>query len=156
MKAQRGRRGISVPWCWMEGGWSMPRPGCFTPGKETRYPLYRRLGGPQGRSGPVRKISPHRDCPARRQSLYRLRYPAMAGSTKFKSQPTPTSFTALFPRKMLRYPGCLQHSFQDHVHFRWRVLSFIYRCPRRNGQNFGRVFLMLNYTDITQNTYIQS
>ena len=32
----------------------------------------------------------------------------------------------------------------------------IYRCPRRNGQNFGRVFLMLNYTDITQNTYIQS
>ena len=29
-------------------------------------------------------------------------------------------------------------------------------CPRRNGQNFGRVFLMLNYTDITQNTYTQS
>ena len=29
-------------------------------------------------------------------------------------------------------------------------------CPRRNGQNFGRVFLMLNCTDITQNTYIQS
>jgi len=29
-------------------------------------------------------------------------------------------------------------------------------CPRRNGQNFGREFLMLNYTDITQNTYIQS
>ena len=29
-------------------------------------------------------------------------------------------------------------------------------CPRRNGQNFGRVFLMLNYTDITQNTYSQS
>ena len=28
-------------------------------------------------------------------------------------------------------------------------------CPRRNGQNFGRVFLRLNYTDITQNTYIQ-
>ena len=34
--------------------------------------------------------------------------------------------------------------------------SKIYRCPRRNGQNFGRVFHMLNYTDITQNTYIQS
>jgi hypothetical protein len=28
------------------------------PGKETRYPLYRRLGGPQGRSGWVLKISP--------------------------------------------------------------------------------------------------
>jgi len=29
-------------------------------------------------------------------------------------------------------------------------------CPRRNVKYFGRVFLMLNYTDITQNTYIQS
>jgi hypothetical protein len=40
------------------GGWSTPRLGRFTPGKETRYPLYRKLGGPQGRSGRVRKISP--------------------------------------------------------------------------------------------------
>ena len=29
-------------------------------------------------------------------------------------------------------------------------------CPRMNGQNFGKMFLMLKYTDITQNTYIQS
>jgi len=37
------------------------------------------------------------------------------------------------------------------------VCVYIYiGCPRRNGQNFGRVFLMLKYTDITQNTYIQS
>jgi hypothetical protein len=28
------------------------------PPEKTRYPLYRRLGGPQGRSGRVRKISP--------------------------------------------------------------------------------------------------
>ena len=40
------------------GGWSMPRPGRFTPGKETQYPLYRRLGGPLGRSGWVSNISP--------------------------------------------------------------------------------------------------
>ena len=33
------------------GGWSAPRPGRFTPGKETWYSLYRRLGGPQSRSG---------------------------------------------------------------------------------------------------------
>jgi hypothetical protein len=36
----------------------------------------------------------------------------------------------------------------------------LYLCPptitRRKGQYVGRVFLMLNYTDITQNTYIQS
>jgi len=29
-------------------------------------------------------------------------------------------------------------------------------CPRRNVPDFGRVFLQLKYTDITQNTYIQS
>ena len=29
-------------------------------------------------------------------------------------------------------------------------------CPRRNVKHIGRVFLMLNYTDISQNTYIQS
>ena len=40
------------------GGWSTPHPGQFTPGKETGYPLYRRLGGPHGLSGWVRKISP--------------------------------------------------------------------------------------------------
>ena len=34
---------------------STPRPGRFIPGNETRYPLYRRLGGPQGRSGRARK-----------------------------------------------------------------------------------------------------
>jgi hypothetical protein len=36
-------------------------PTALPPGN-TRYPLYRRLGGPQGRSGRVRKISaPHED-----------------------------------------------------------------------------------------------
>jgi len=29
-------------------------------------------------------------------------------------------------------------------------------CNRRNGPDFGRVFLRSNYTDITENTYIQS
>jgi hypothetical protein len=33
-------------------------PIAFTPWKETRYSLYRRLGGPEGRSVRVRKISP--------------------------------------------------------------------------------------------------
>ena len=39
------------------GGLLTPRPGRFTPRKEKPYPLYRRLVGPQGRSGRVRKIS---------------------------------------------------------------------------------------------------
>jgi hypothetical protein len=37
------------------------------------------------------------------------------------------------------------------------VVCYVYTgCPGRNVKNFGRVFLMLKYTDITQNTYIQS
>jgi hypothetical protein len=39
------------------GGWSIPRPGRFTPGK-TGYILYRWLNGTQDRFGRVRKISP--------------------------------------------------------------------------------------------------
>ena len=35
---------------------SASRPGRSLPPGKTRYPLYRRLGGPQGRSGQVRKI----------------------------------------------------------------------------------------------------
>jgi len=37
------------------------------------------------------------------------------------------------------------------------VHTYIYTgCPRRNVPDFGTVFLMLKYTDITQNTCIQS
>ena len=35
----------------------------------------------------------------------------------------------------------------------WQLYT---ECPRRNVPDFGRVFLMLKYTDITQNTYVQS
>jgi len=36
----------------LEGGeWSAARPGRTLPQGKTRYPFYRRLGGPQGRSG---------------------------------------------------------------------------------------------------------
>jgi hypothetical protein len=56
-------------------------PAVLPPGK-AQYPLYRRLGGPQGRSGQVQEISPPTgirspDRPARSKSLYRLSYPAI-------------------------------------------------------------------------------
>jgi hypothetical protein len=66
----------------LEGGeWSASRPGRTLPPGKSRYPLYRRLGGPQDRSGQVRKISPPTeirspDRPARSRSLYWLSYPA--------------------------------------------------------------------------------
>jgi hypothetical protein len=58
--AHRGSRDIALPFHdhdTRSGEGSASRPGrSLSPGKP-RYPLYRRLGGPQGRSGQVRKIS---------------------------------------------------------------------------------------------------
>ena len=59
--AHRGSRRIALPFHdhGTRRGWgSVSRPGRSLPPEKTRYPLYRRLGGPQGRSGQVRKISP--------------------------------------------------------------------------------------------------
>ena len=39
-------------------GGQLHAPAALPPGKETRYPLYRSLGGPQGPSERLRKISP--------------------------------------------------------------------------------------------------
>ena len=63
----------------LEGGeWSPERPGRTVPPGKTRYPFYRRLDGPQGRSGRAEKSRPHwdsiPDCPACIQSLDQLSY----------------------------------------------------------------------------------
>jgi len=43
----------------LEGGeWSAARPGCTLPPGKTRYPFYRKLGGPQGRSGRAENLVP--------------------------------------------------------------------------------------------------
>jgi hypothetical protein len=59
MKAQRGVEvylysffSLDARW----GEWLTPRPGRFTPGKETRYQFCKRLGGLQNLSGQVWKI----------------------------------------------------------------------------------------------------
>jgi hypothetical protein len=58
---RRGSRGIALPFhdhgTRRGEGSASPSGRSLPPGK-TRYPLYRRLGGPQGRSGQVRKMSP--------------------------------------------------------------------------------------------------
>ena len=59
--AHRGSRGIALPFHdhgIRRGEGSASRPGRSLPPGKARYPLYRRLGGPQGLSGQVRKISP--------------------------------------------------------------------------------------------------
>jgi len=84
MKAQRGIRRIDLLFLTSELDgcvWSTPSPGLFTPGKETRNPLYRRLSRPKVRPGRVRQISAppppgirSPDPPASSELLYRLRY----------------------------------------------------------------------------------
>ena len=60
------------------------------PRGKTRYPLYRKLGGPQGRSGRAENLartgirSPDR--PKRSQSLYSLSYPTHIKKTSGKTK----------------------------------------------------------------------
>ena len=81
-KGQKGSRCIALlflqPRRQMGVGGQRHAAAALPPGK-TRYPLYRKLSGPQGRSGRVRKISPltgirSPDRPVRSESLYRLSY----------------------------------------------------------------------------------
>ena len=62
------------------GVWSAARLGRTLPPGKTQHPFYRRLGGPQGRSGRAENLVPtgirSRTVQPVAQSLYRLRYPA--------------------------------------------------------------------------------
>ena len=40
-----------------------------------------------------------------------------------------------------------------YIYIHIYIYTYI-QCPRRNVPNSGRVFLMLKYNDITQNTYV--
>ena len=82
MKAQRGGRGIALHFLHLGtrwGGWSTPRPGRFTPGKDP-VPIVQEAGwapGPVWKDGenhtPTGTRSPDR--PAHSESLYWLSYP---------------------------------------------------------------------------------
>jgi hypothetical protein len=64
-------------------------------------------------------------------------------STKWKNRRAPVSTS----NALQDLPG-LRETADNTEHYTG--------CPRRKGQYFGKVFLMLNYTDITQNTYVKS
>ena len=54
---------------------------------------------------------------------------------------------------------CLSKSITESVYISIRQKHWYHEytgCPSRNVPDFGRVFLMLKYDDITQNTYVQS
>jgi len=126
---------------------STPRPQ-FTPGKDPVRILQEAGWAPGpvwtgGKSRPRVDSIPGR--PARSQSLYRLSYPAhhLVRSTERKaSSPLPNYLALLGPNISFSTLFLNKDAYTG--------------CNRRNVRDFGRVFLMLNYTDITQNTYIQS
>jgi hypothetical protein len=84
----------------MRVGGQRHAPAALPPGK-TRYPLYRKLGERQGRSGRVRKISPSTgirspDRSARSESLYRLSYPGLQVAIPTElSRPTYIAYPAV-------------------------------------------------------------
>jgi len=89
-------------------------------------------------------------------------------SSVISKMPAPFMPISIFITKMIHTTHFATDSKINHLtpngHYMGRTAQLtsrcciLYRCHRRNGPNFGRVFLMLNYeyTDITQNTYIQS
>ena len=78
------------------------------PRGKTRYPLYRRLGGPQGRSGRVRKIRP----PPHRDSIPGPSSPQwVAIPTQLLSYPGPRLQVSLASRI---WPSCLKY-----LNFTW-------------------------------------
>ena len=86
--AHRGSRGIALLFLdhGTRRGWGVsvtPRP-LFTPGKDT---LYRRLGGPQGRSRWVRKISTPSGFDPRTVQL------VVSAYTDYDTRPTPSKVT---------------------------------------------------------------
>ena len=88
------------------------------------------------------------------------------------SQPPSTSWRSILilsshlrlglPRTMV-YQCIFQNIYISYKHNNMDIMpsvlmiypSVYTECPRRNVPDFGRVFLMLKYTDITQNTYVQ-
>ena len=56
--------------------------------------------------------------------------------------------------KIFCFQNCLNYSYV-HVHARFHIGLYT-ECSRMNVPDFGRVFLMLKYTDITQNTCVQT
>ena len=107
-----------------KGGLSTPRPGRFTPGKEARYPLHRRLGGSHGRSRGKRNNSNQcgvsilsLDLPARSESQYRLSYPCpqhvvFPGSHPCNYKPSPTLFNP-YPTAFPYGNGTVLHFYQQ-------------------------------------------
>ena len=71
----------------------------------------------------------------------------------FHTRWVPELYVAKVPSDINHRPVLTAAAHRQHQH---RNIQTYTGCKRRNGPDFGRVFLMLNYTEKPQNTYIQS
>jgi len=77
--------------------------------------------------------------------------------SKFKLKPALNAWP--YAQMKIKLGACVNFWPQNTSQTRVSVAKYIYiytECPRRNVPDFGMVFLMLKYTDVTQNTYVQS
>jgi len=80
------------------GEWSAARPGRTLPPRKTRYPFYRRLGGPKGRSG-------------------RAEYPVPTGIRSRNVQPVVSRYTDWATRPTLHSMNILYFTDMGHIEF---------------------------------------
>jgi len=101
----------------LEGSeWSVARPGRTLPPGKTRYPFYRRLGGPQGRSGRAENLVPT-------GIRSRTVQPLVSRYTDWASRPTLHSHTNLKHNR--GYPGVVHSASALYVTYIY-VLYIIY------------------------------
>jgi len=103
----------------LEGGeGSASHPGRSLPPGKTRYPLYRRLDGPQGRSGQMRKISPLPGFNPQTVQPVASRYTDYATwPTYIMRQSSKFWKSALFPIQRRPYPrSSLRLTWYSHQH----------------------------------------
>ena len=109
----------------LEGGeGSASRPGRSLPPGKTRYPLYRRLCGPQGRSGQVRKISPPPGFDPRTVQPVASRYTGYAS----RPRPYPCIKEYLNLRNSTNKCSCLKHVL--YMRMCWILSKFGYHNPQ--------------------------
>ena len=110
------------------GEWSAARPGRNLPSGKTRYPLYRRQGGPQGWSGRAENLTPTGirsvDRPTGSESLYRLSYRAHLRSCYTRIYGEVIKWVLVFPtwtwREMYILSSILVE-WEENSPFRWFI-----------------------------------
>jgi hypothetical protein len=114
----------------------------LTSGK-TRYPLYRRLGGPQGRSGQVRKISPPPGFDLRTAK------PLASRCTDYAISALIVSLNSFKTSRIF-----MAHFFRIYSKFRF---SLTVKCPKWYTKRFADIFFLLLLrvlSHITTNTEV--